>query len=104
MPGTKRCLGWRRVQAVKVWGIHDVLQLGVDVLLLDGDRPSPSRAQLQLMQRENTGIDAFVSSRDPAPWPGFWNFGTAFLRATPVHLRLFASLSRRGRPGDAARG
>ena len=34
LPATERCLGWRRVQFVKVSAVRDVLALGVDVLLL----------------------------------------------------------------------
>ncbi|KAL1511128.1 hypothetical protein AB1Y20_005948 [Prymnesium parvum] len=94
LPSTRRCAGWRRVQFVKVWGVHDVLLAGVDVLLLDGDRSRPALAQLRLMQRGNTRIDTFVDSRDPAPWPGFWNFGYAYMRATAANRAIFASLSR----------
>ncbi|KAL3925876.1 MAG: hypothetical protein SGPRY_003545 [Prymnesium sp.] len=94
LPSTERCRGWRRIQFVKVWGVHDVIAAGVSVLLLDGDRGKPSKPELQLMQRGDTRIDTFVSSRDPAPWPGFWNFGYAFMRATPVNQAILRSLSR----------
>jgi len=91
---TERCLGWRRVQFVKVWGIHDVLHSGVDVLLLDGDRVRPSAAQLRLMQGNAGRIDTFVDLRDPPPWPGFWNFGLAYMRSTQANRAIFTSLSQ----------